>query len=51
MWVVLRMIRAWKRDWYLIPRPFFWTWIVVGSPVVFVLAFFFYSDLFGNLAT
>jgi len=50
MWVSLRMIRAWKKAWYQIPRFIFWTWIIVGSPLSYVIGLIFYRELFGHLA-
>lgn len=51
VWVGLRMIKAWKRNWYMLPKPLFWIWIVIGSPLTFVLALIYYHELFGGLAT
>jgi hypothetical protein len=50
VWVALRMIRAWKRDWYHLQRFIFWTWLIVGSPLAYILGLIFYKDLFGHLA-
>jgi hypothetical protein len=50
-WVALRVIKArWfgpVRVWPVI----FWVWVVVGSPLIFLLFFFYYSDFFGSLQT
>ena len=48
-WVVLRMIKAkWFGELKIQPI-FFWVWIAIGSPLIFILCFFYYSDLFGSL--
>jgi hypothetical protein len=50
-WVIVRMFRAkWFGQFHIRPT-IFWTWILIGSPVPFLLAFFFYSDIFGTLMT
>jgi len=50
VWVILRMIRALKKEWYQFPHYMFWVWLVIGSPITFILGLFFYHKLFGHLA-
>lgn len=51
MWVVLRMIYAWKRNWIPGNKLVFIVWLIAGSPIPFIVASIFYSDIFGPLAT
>jgi hypothetical protein len=49
-WVVLRMFKArWFGEFNIRP-VIFWTWILIGSPVTFIIAFIFYRNIFGSLA-
>jgi hypothetical protein len=50
-WAILRIIKA---KWFgelTISSGIFWTWFLIGSPLTFILLFFFYPNIFGSLAT
>jgi hypothetical protein len=50
-WVILRIFIAKWFGQFQLNKKVFWSWVAVGSPLTFILGFFFYSDLFGSLAT
>jgi hypothetical protein len=50
-WVFLRMVQAKWLGPLSLDRRVFWAWLVVGSPLTFILALFNYRHLFGALAT
>jgi hypothetical protein len=50
-WITIGVLWKWKRDWLDIAPKKLLLWAVVGSPFAYILAFIFYSDLFGPLAT
>jgi len=50
-WVLIRMFKARWFGQFKLDKLVFWIWLIIGSPVTFILMFFFYSNLFGSLAT
>jgi hypothetical protein len=52
--VALIVIRIISVKWFgelRLNSPISWIWLAIGSPLTFILMFFFYSNLFGSLAT
>jgi hypothetical protein len=50
-WIVIRIFKAKWFGQFGLYKPVSWTWLIIGSPLTFILMFFFYSNLFGSLAT
>jgi hypothetical protein len=50
-WVFLRMVQSKWLGPLSLDRRLFWTWLVAGSPLTFILALFNYGHLFGALGT
>jgi hypothetical protein len=50
-WVIVRMVKTWGKKWIELDTKMLFVWYFIGSPIPFILAFFFYSSLFGSLST
>ena len=50
-WVVIRVCRVQWFGQFKGDRIVLWVWFIIGSPLTFILMFFFYSNLFGSLTT
>ena len=51
VWVGIRILRAKWFGHFTLHRYVIWIWLIIGSPLIFLPMFFFYSKLFGFLAT
>ena|SRR5690349_12918656 len=50
-WVVIRMVKArWFGQQLQVSAAVFWSWLMAGSPLTFILGLVFYRNLFGSLA-
>lgn len=49
-WIIIRIVKAKWFGGLTINSRIFWTWLLIGSPLTFILLFFCYSNIFGSLA-
>ena len=50
-WLGIRLFRAKWFGQFKLDNHVFAIWLVIGSPLIFILTFFFYSSVFGSLNT